>query len=294
VNPRIILITGTSTGIGRATAEVLARAGHTVIATLRRPEDYPDLAALAATEGLRFDVTALDVEDDASVRTAVARTLAEHGAIDVLVNNAGIGGSGPVEEAPIDLFRRVYETNVLGAVRCTQAVLPSMRARRSGAIVNVTSIAGRIALAAHGPYAASKFALEAVSEALAQEVAGFGIRVAIVEPGVIATPIFRKTRTPLPVSPYSHHRRLRALLAASYRAFQAPPEIVAARIRTYIESNSRTLRLPVGPDADMLLGWRAGLSDEEWVALSALDDETWCQRVRESTGLDVAAELQRQ
>ncbi len=293
MNRRTILITGCSTGIGRVTAVTLARTGHTVVATMRRPDDHPDLPALAAEERLALHVAALDVEDDESVHRAVEASLATHGGIDVLVNNAGIGGSGPIEEAPLDLFRRTFETNVLGAVRCARAVLPAMRARGSGAIVNVTSLAGRLVIGAHGPYAASKFALEAVSEALAQEVAGFGIRVAIVEPGVIATPILKKARPPLPESAYPHHRRLRALLAASFRAYQAPPELVADAIRRFIESDDRTLRHPVGPDFAVLMGWRQRLSDEGWVALGALDDDEWCRRVTEATGLDVAAELQR-
>ena len=293
MNPRTVLVTGCSTGIGRVTAVTLARAGHTVIATMRRPEEHPDLPALATDERLPLHVAALDVEDDESVASTVDAAIAAHGHIDVLVNNAGIGGSGPIEEAPLDLFRRTFETNVLGAVRCSRAVLPAMRARGSGAIVNVSSLAGRVVLGAHGPYTASKFALEAVSEALAQEVAPFGIRVAIIEPGVIATPILQKARPPLPSSIYASHRRLRALLAASFRAYQAPPELVADAIRRFIESDDRTLRHPVGPDFPVLMGWRARLSDEEWVVLGALDDDEWCRRVTEATGLDVAAELQR-
>jgi NAD(P)-dependent dehydrogenase (short-subunit alcohol dehydrogenase family) len=290
-----VLITGTSTGIGRATAVALARAGHTVVATMRRPDAHPDLARVAAAERLAIDVLPLDVDEDASVASAVERTLAAHGGIDVLVNNAGIGGSGPVEEIPIASLKRTFETNVFGAIRCTQAVLPGMRTRRSGAIVNVSSVAGRCAMAAHGAYAASKFALEALSEMLAQEVHAFGIRVAIFEPGVIETPIFRKGRVMSDAarpaaSPYTHYRRLRALFAALLQA-AVQPDVVADGIRAYIESDSRQLRHPVGPDAATFLAWRAGMSDEDWVALGGLSDEEWCRRVGTAFGLDLRAHL---
>jgi NAD(P)-dependent dehydrogenase (short-subunit alcohol dehydrogenase family) len=134
----------------------------------------------------------MDVDSDSSVADALTRILRQRGRIDVLVNNAGIGGLGAVEDTPLSTYRQVMETNYFGTLRCIQAVLPSMRAGRSGAIVNVTSVAGRVASAGQSSYCASKFAVEALSESLAGEVKGFGIRVAIVEPGVIATPIFVK------------------------------------------------------------------------------------------------------
>jgi NAD(P)-dependent dehydrogenase (short-subunit alcohol dehydrogenase family) len=125
------------------------------------------------------------------------RLLSEHGQIDVLVNNAGLGGGGSIEELPLGFFREIMETNYFGALRCIKALVPNMRTRRNGCIINVTSVAGRMAIAPAGPYAASKWALEALSECLAQELKAFNERVAIVEPGVIATPIFSKAR-PLP------------------------------------------------------------------------------------------------
>src|SRR5262249_13186495 len=128
--------------------------------------------------------------------------LTELGHIDVLVNNAGVGGGGSIEELPIQFFREVMETNYFGALRCIKALIPSMRERRSGCIINVTSIAGRMAIAPAAPYAASKWAFEALSECLAQEKKAFNVRVAIVEPGVIATPIFSKGRLFPHTSPY--------------------------------------------------------------------------------------------
>ncbi len=133
-----------------------------------------------------------DVDDDASARGAIGQALAEAGRIDVLVNNAGITSMGSVEETALPAFRSTMETNFFGALRCIQAVLPGMRERASGCIVNVTPVAGRIAPAGQAAYVSSKWALEALSECLAQEVKSFGIRVSIVEPGVIATPIVGK------------------------------------------------------------------------------------------------------
>ena len=192
----LALVTGTSSGIGLATAVALARAGHTVVATMRNLDGGAEIRKIAAAEKLPIHLAALNVDDDASVREAFAKVVAEHGPIDVLVNNAGIPGGGGVEETTIDRFREVMETNFFGALRCAKVVIPSMRERRRGTIVNVTSVAGRVSGASHGSYAASKWALEAVSESLAQELRPFNVRVAIVEPGVIATPIFTKAPAP--------------------------------------------------------------------------------------------------
>jgi NAD(P)-dependent dehydrogenase (short-subunit alcohol dehydrogenase family) len=166
------VVTGTSTGIGQATAVTLARAGHTVYATMRNPKTgSQELRAGAEREHLPLRIAPLDVDSDESVRNAFASILAEAGRIDVLVNNAGIGGGGgTTEENPMAVFRAAMETNYFGALRCIQAVLPGMRERRSGCIVNVTSVAGRFSMAPQAAYSSSKFALEATSESLAQEV----------------------------------------------------------------------------------------------------------------------------
>jgi NAD(P)-dependent dehydrogenase (short-subunit alcohol dehydrogenase family) len=190
----IALVTGTSSGIGLATAVTLARGGHIVIATMRNLESAGELEKIVAAEKLPVSLAVLDVDDDASVESALGKVLAEHGRLDVLVNNAGIGGGGSVEESSAARFREVMETNFFGALRCIKAVVPGMRERRHGCIVNVTSISGRLAMAPAAAYCASKFALEALSECLAQEMKAFNVRVAIIEPGVIATPIFSDTR----------------------------------------------------------------------------------------------------
>lgn len=283
----IALITGTSTGIGLATAVTLARGGHTVFATMRNPASgAAAIGALTEKEHLPVTVLPMDVDDDASVRAAVAQALTQSGRIDVLVNNAGVGVHGSVEELPLAEFRRAMETNFFGALRCIQAVAPGMRERRHGCIVNITSVAGRISNAPQAPYAASKWALEAASEALAQEMRPFGVRVAIVEPGVIATPIFGKVAAGTGSSPYPHARRLAALFAASLKN-PVSPYVVGEAILRIVESDSRQLRYPVGPDAAPFLAWRAAMSDEDWVDYPAVSDEAWAARVKRDFGLDV-------
>ena len=271
----VALVTGSSTGIGLATAVTLARAGHTVYAGMRRPEAAADELKAAGAAILE-----LDVDNDESVAAACNRS------IDVLVNNAGVASSGAVEETPVAEYRRVMETNFFGALRCIQAVLPGMRERRNGCIVNVTSVAGRLSAAVQSPYSASKWALEALSESLACEMRAFGVRVAVVEPGVIATPIFGKSRPPERPSIYPHERRLNALYAASLKN-PVSPYVVAEVIRGIVDSDSWKLRYPVGPDAAPLLGRRAAITDEEWIAAAAVSDEEWKARIKRSMGLDV-------
>ncbi len=283
----IAVVTGSSTGIGQATAVTLARAGHTVYATMRNPEKGgQELRAIAEKEHLPLRPTTLDVDSDQSVGTAFAAILAEAGRIDVLVNNAGIGTMGPVEETPIEAFRAVMETNFFGVLRCTQAVLPGMRERGTGCIVNVSSVAGRFAGAPQAPYSSSKFALEALSECLAQEMKVFGVRVAIVEPGVIATPIFGKIDETQASTNYPHKRRLVELFRASLEK-PVSPYVVGEKIREIVDGGSWQLRYPVGPDAAGLLAWRASMTDEQWVDGGAVTDQQWVDSVRQNFGLDV-------
>jgi NAD(P)-dependent dehydrogenase (short-subunit alcohol dehydrogenase family) len=283
----IAIVSGSSTGIGQASAVTLARAGHTVYATMRNPEaGGGELRAIAGKENLPLRFVALDVDSDQSVRSAFTGILAETGRIDVLVNNAGIGNMGPVEETPIAIFRAVMETNFFGALRCMQAVLPGMRERRTGCIVNVTSVAGRFSSSPQAPYASSKFALEALSECLAQEMKSFGVRVAIVEPGVIATPIFGKVGEAPKGTRYPQRRRLMELFRASLEK-PVSPYVVGEKIREIVDSGTWQLRHPVGPDAAPLLAWRASMTDEQWVDWGAQSDEAWVASVRQMFGLEV-------
>ena len=283
----IALVTGTSSGIGLATAVTLGRGGHNVIATMRNLDGATELQKIVSEEKLPVSLAALNVDDDASVDGAISKVLSEHGRIDVLVNNAGVGGGGSVEEASIARFREVMETNFFGGLRCIKAVIPGMRERRHGCIVNVTSSSGRMALAPSAAYCASKFALEALSECLAQEMKAFNVRVAIIEPGVIATPIFSKAK-PIPDNtPYPHARRQRALFAKSLTN-PTSPYVVGEKIREIVEGDNWQLRYPVGPDAVPFLKWRASKTDEEIVNLGGASDEDFKLMAKREFGLDVS------
>jgi NAD(P)-dependent dehydrogenase (short-subunit alcohol dehydrogenase family) len=280
-----VLVTGASRGIGKATCLALARAGHRVFGTMRDPAKAPELSAAAAAESLPIVVSSMDVDSDDSVRRGVAAIIAQHGPIDALVNNAGIERRGSIEELALDEFRAVMETNYFGAIRCMQAVLPGMRARGSGCIINVSSVAGRISMSPLGPYAASKFALEAISEAVAQDVKSLGIRVAVVQPGIISTDMAHGIATEGAASIYPHGRRFAGLFTASLKT-PTGPELVADTIRTIIESDSPRFHYPVGPDAEPFLAWRASMTDEQWIEWNAADDDTWYTNVEQTFGLD--------
>ena len=248
-----VLITGCSTGFGRAAAVELTKRGHDVIATARRPDSIEDLDVA--------DRLALDVTDDGSVKAAIAAA----GELDALVNNAGFGVVGPVEKLPIDDGRRSMETNFFGAVRMIQAVLPRMRERGSGTIVNVSSVAGRVAPPLDGFYAGTKFALEGMSEALHYEVGHFGVRVRLVEPGVFETG-FRSNvqHHGIDSPPYDElERQWQKVRGVLIGGGEAPgPEVVAGVIADAVESDERKLRWPVGDDAAMVLAARASMDDE--------------------------------
>jgi len=282
----LAVVTGSNSGIGLATAVALARAGHTVVAAMRNLDRGAEIRKIAEGEKLPIHLARLDVDDDASVGDAFSGVVARHGPVDVLVNNAGVPGGGPVEETTIDEFRQVMETNFFGGLRCIKAVIPSMRERRKGTIVNITSIAGRLATAPMASYAASKWAFEALSEVLAQEVRAFNVRVAIVEPGVIATPIFSKAPPPPKHSFYPHGRRLRALFAAAL-AKPVPPSMVGDVVRDIVEGDSWQLRYLVGPDTEPRLKARQSKTDEQVIAEAAQSDEEFLARFKRETGIDL-------
>ena len=267
----VVLVTGSSSGIGLATALHFGRLGDEVYAGVRNLSTATELAAAIEAEKLAIRPITLDVDDPASVTRTVGEVLARSGRVDVLVNNAGIGGGGPIEDVPVDWVKSLFETNYLGAIRMIQAILPGMRARRSGAIVNVSSIAGRLAIAGHGHYSAVKHALEAVSEALAQEVHAFGIRVALVEPGVVVTPIFTKAkRFADPGSPYAVHVHRLLLFYQMQMKTPSQPADVARVIHEAVTAKEPRLRYPVGDDAERLVAGRQRLTDEEYVATGRL------------------------
>jgi NAD(P)-dependent dehydrogenase (short-subunit alcohol dehydrogenase family) len=285
----VALITGSNSGIGRGSALELARRGWTVYASMRDLARGDKLAAAAAEAGVVVHPVRLDVSDADSVREAVAEVTDRAGRIDVLVNNAGVGGNGVTEEAPIELYQEVMDANLYGAIRCIQAVLPQMRERRSGAIVNVSSVTGRVAHIAQSPYYVSKFALEALSEGLAQELAAFGVRVVVVEPGVTKSAIFAKnTEAPNASGAYdAHYRRLFQFFAAGIPQ-ATPPEEVGEVIFEAVTTDRPRLRWPVSWGGPELIAGRAAMTDEEWVALGAIaDDDEYYDRFSTAFGVDV-------
>ena len=251
------IVTGCSSGIGRATALELTKRGFDVVATARRPETIEDLPVARTV--------ALDVDSDESV--AAAR--AEVGPVDVLVNNAGFGVEGPVEEVPLAEVRRAFETNFFGAARMIQAFVPAMRDRGSGAVVNVSSVAGITGAPLAGFYSATKFALEALSESLHLEVGHYGVRVLVVEPGSIATH-FGDNMVDLRgrPGPYAELAKLwEGAMGVLGGDGPAPgPELVATKICDALADEQHPLRLPVGTDAELVATSRQGVSYDEFEA----------------------------
>jgi NAD(P)-dependent dehydrogenase (short-subunit alcohol dehydrogenase family) len=282
----VILVTGSSTGIGYATALTLARNGHRVYASMRDPKRSPQLKETAEQEKLELITLPMDVLDEVSVTDSITGILENENQVDVLVNNAGVGAWGSVEELEMDLFRRDMETNYFGTLRCIKAVLPGMRERRSGTIINVTSVAGKLYSNFHGGYCASKAAVEALSESLAQELAPFNVKVAMVQPGIVETPIFEKINPYPDRLLYPNLKRFMAIFAASLEN-HVQPSVVADVINDIVAGKTDRLRHPAGPDAIPLLAWRSSTPDEEWVNSVNIDDITWIENMEQNMGLPV-------
>jgi NAD(P)-dependent dehydrogenase (short-subunit alcohol dehydrogenase family) len=269
----VSVITGCSTGIGYATALRLAADGHHVVATMRTP-DASDLGVVSKERGLDVEVRALDVTDGPAVDALFSDVIATHGGVDVLVNNAGISGrAGIVEEAEMDAYQEVFDTNFFGAMRCTKAVLPSMRERGGGSIVQVTSQAGRFCAPGMSGYNSSKWALEAASETLAVEVAPFGIRVAIIEPGLILTAIWGKVDMQMPAGPYAPTQIRLGTVILEEMPYGSPSEEVADCIAEAITTDTPKLRWLVGRGAELNVASRNAMTDEEWVEAWHLPDD---------------------
>lgn len=270
----VAVVTGANSGIGRATAVHLASHGYRVIGTVRGLSKITKADSMAADAGVSLEWVELDVADDDSVRDGFARIHDMAGDVDVLVNNAGVGGNAVIEECPPSLYQEVMNINLCGAVRCVQAVLPSMRRRSSGTIVNVSSVVGRFAALAQAPYVASKWALEAMSEGLAQEVAPWNIRVAIVEPGITKSAIFAKNvDAPNSSGAYdTHYRRLFQFYAAGM-ASATDPFDVGATVLHAIRTDRPRLRYPVSWGGPEILSGRATTTDDEWVGMGAIVDD---------------------
>jgi NAD(P)-dependent dehydrogenase (short-subunit alcohol dehydrogenase family) len=282
-NMASVVITGTSRGIGLEAALAFARKGHKVFATMRNPARDTELAQRAAAEKLSIEVLAMNVDSDDSVSSAFAALAKAGERIDVLVNNAGIERAGSVEELPLSEFRAVMETNYFGAIRCIQAVVRQMRQRKSGCIINISSVAGRISCAPLTSYCATKWALEAMTEGLAGEMNTFNVRVALVEPGIIDTAMARRISVVEHKSPYLQGPRFAEMFHNSLKT-PVHPSLVADKILDVAESGTWVMRHPVGPDSIPFLNWRKSMTDEEWAALNGADEATWNSRMTRDPG----------
>lgn len=284
-----VIITGTSKGIGLETALIFARNGYKVFATMRNPGNANAFKQIIKDESLPITISAMDVDSDESVKTGIAAILQKNGPIDVLVNNAGIERHGSVEGLTMEDFKSVMETNYFGVIRCIKSILPLMRNNKNGCIINIASVSGQISSIPLGAYAASKFAVEALSEALAGEVKPFNIRVAIVEPGIIDTQMARDLGTD-ETEMDSQTKRFAGLFAASLKT-PTSPSMVAEKILDIAESGTWQLRHPVGPDAIPFLAWRKSITDEEWVDWNAATDDDWYKAVQNTFGLNARQEV---
>jgi NADP-dependent 3-hydroxy acid dehydrogenase YdfG len=266
VASRVVLITGCSSGIGHATAERLAADGWKVYATARRPETLSDLADRGC------ETLALDVTDEASMEAAVDAVTAAEGAVGVLINNAGYSQSGAVESVPLDEVRRQFETNVFGLLRMSQLVLPGMRDQRYGKIVNIGSMGGRLTFPGGGIYHATKYAVEALSDALRFEVRGFGVDVILVEPGLIVTGFADVASASIgapedgPYAKFNEH--VAKLTTAAYKGpmskLGAGPEAVAKTIAGALRSSHPKPRYPVTPSAHLMIQQKRFTPDRVW------------------------------
>jgi short-subunit dehydrogenase len=268
---KAVLITGCSSGIGRASALRLVGAGWNVYATARRPETLTELAQAGCK------TLALDVTDEQSMSVAVEQIEQAEGAIGVLINNAGYSQSGAIETVPLDAVRRQFETNVFGLVRLTQLVLPKMRSQRWGKIVNVGSMGGKLSFPGGGHYHATKHALEAISDAMRYELAGFGIDVILLEPGLITTE-FGETATASMADvemagddPYAtFNTTVGAVTKGAYegpmRLLGGGPDRVAKTIERALKRNHPPARIKITPSAKLTIALRRLMPDRLWDA----------------------------
>src|ERR687895_413740 len=268
-NHKVAVVTGSSTGgIGYETSLILARNGFLTYATMRNLNKSENIKLVATKENLPIQIKQLDVTDDVSVMNAIQAISSEAGRIDVLVNNAGYGLNGAFEDLAIDEIKAQYETNVFGLIRTTQAVLPIMRKQKSGTIVNISSGAGRFGLPGASAYVSTKFAVEGLSESISYELEPFGIKVVIVEPGVIRTNFFdglvvaKKSQDPN--SPYSQiMQKIATGFEEMMKNASSSPDLVAKVVLNSIRDENPSLRYLAGSDVETWLGGKRKMADEE-------------------------------
>ncbi|MFQ5940426.1 MAG: SDR family oxidoreductase [Nitrososphaerales archaeon] len=268
MDQKIAVVTGSSSGIGLATSLLLARNGFHTYGTMRNVGKSGSIADIIKKENLSLQVLQLDVNDDKSVKNAIDKIVSEERRLDVLVNNAGYGLLGCVEDLSLDGVRDIFETNLFGVVRVTQAVLPVMRKQRSGTIVNVSSILGRVGFPVTPAYTSTKFALEGLSESMRYELEQFGIKVIILEPGVVRTDFLDNMKiTKKAKHSRSSYTQLTQKVYAGYKLLMThgtPPEEVAKVILEAVTSDNPDPRYLAGNDAAMVMEARKNMSDSEF------------------------------
>jgi NAD(P)-dependent dehydrogenase (short-subunit alcohol dehydrogenase family) len=268
-NERIAIVTGSSSGIGFETAVALARNGFYTYATMRNLNKSKSIVELARREELRLEALYLDVTDHKSIAEAIDKITSKQQRLDVLVNNAGYASVGPFEELSIQEFKEQFETNLFGVIRVTQSVLPIMRKQSHGTIVNISSIAGRIGFPLTSAYVSSKFALEGLSESMTYEIEQFGIKVILIEPGVIKTNFNTNIKIGKSVmatnanSPYAEITQKRiSAFKPRFESASPPTEVAKVILKAIIESESSLeLRHLIGKDAFKLMEIRKNISD---------------------------------
>lgn len=265
---QVAVVTGSSSGIGYETALALSRNGFRTYATMRNLNKGKSISDIAKKEKLELHQIELDVTDEKSVNNAIKTIKSDAGRIDILVNNAGYGLAGSLEELSMSEIKAQYETNVFGLIRVTQAIIPIMREQKSGIIINISSIGGKIAMPLSSPYISTKFAVEGLSESIAYDLAPYGIKVVIIEPGAINTNfdtgmvIAKKTLSS--TSPYHEAmKKLQNTLNALLKNGTSPAK-VAQTILDVVKSSSPSLRYTVGDDAALLAQQRKEMSDSEF------------------------------
>ncbi len=270
---KTILITGASSGIGKATAKLFHEQGWNVVATMRTPEKETELTELTNVLVIR-----LDVVDAASIERAVSLGIETFGRIDVLLNNAGYGAYGPLEATPMAKIRRQFDVNVIGLMETTKAVLPHFRANRDGVIINISSIGGKMTFPLGSLYHGSKFAVEGLSEALSYEMAAIGVRVKIVEPGMVATDFGGRSFDFNNDESLAEYQETIGKLMTAWGSMDpnaaSHPSVIAETIFTAATDGTDQLRYTAGPDAAVIIGAR-----------KAQDDATFMQGIRDQFGL---------
>jgi NAD(P)-dependent dehydrogenase (short-subunit alcohol dehydrogenase family) len=264
----VAVVTGSSSGIGLATSIALARNGYLTYATMRNLAKRDSIQSIADKQHLRIRVVQLDVTDENSIKSAIQSILSEAGRIDLLVNNAGYVLTGAFEDIGINEIKALYETNVFGVIRVTQAVLPIMRKQGSGRIINISSGAGRIGYPGGSAYVSSKFALEGLSESMVYEIEQFGIRTVLVEPGFVRTKIGENMaiskKTQDPNSPYSQMMQMMSSNQERMLENGSDADLVASVVAEAATSKEPNLRYLAGKDVQQMMAAKKSMSDEEF------------------------------